>query len=143
MINTPVDLQELRRRIYVKAKAEPSWRFWGLYVHVCKMEVLRAAYRLAKKNNGTPGIDGVSFKAVEVAGAERFIEEIREELRSRVQAALLRVGDPVLLAQWTSSIHGRADIIAWEAYRSTLSRDSALYGQVSARIDLLDRQLGV
>ena len=71
------------------------------------------------------------------------IEEIREELRSRVQAALLRVGDPVLLAQWTSSIHGRADIIAWEAYRSTLSRDSALYGQVSAWIDLLDRQLGV
>ena len=71
------------------------------------------------------------------------IEEIREELRSRVQAALLRVGDPVPLAQWTSSIHGRADIIAWEAYRSTLSRDSALYGQVSARIDLLDRQLGV
>jgi hypothetical protein len=27
---------------YVKAKAEPSWRFWGLYVHVCKMETLRA-----------------------------------------------------------------------------------------------------
>lgn len=71
------------------------------------------------------------------------IEDIREELRSRVQAALLRVGDPVLLAQWTSSIHGRADVIAWEAYRATLSRDSALYGQVNARIDLLDRQLGV
>lgn len=71
------------------------------------------------------------------------IEEIREELRSRVQAALLRVGDPVLLAQWTSSIHGRTDVIAWEAYRATLSRDSALYGQVDARIDLLDRQLGV
>jgi hypothetical protein len=35
-------LQDLRRRIYVKAKAEPSWRFWGLYVHVCKMETLRA-----------------------------------------------------------------------------------------------------
>lgn len=71
------------------------------------------------------------------------IAEIREELRSRVQAALLRVGDPILLAKWTSSIHGRADIIAWEAYRSTLSRDSALFGQVSARIEILDRQLGV
>lgn len=36
-------LQDLRRRIYAKAKAEPAWRFWGLYVHVCKMETLREA----------------------------------------------------------------------------------------------------
>lgn len=71
------------------------------------------------------------------------IEDIREELRSRVQAALLRKADPVLLAQWTTSIHGRADVIAWEAYRSTLRRDSALYGQVSARIEILDRQFGI
>ena len=50
MTKAPIELQELRRRIYVKAKAEPSWRFWGLYVHVCKMETLHAAYKLAKKN---------------------------------------------------------------------------------------------
>ncbi len=52
MIKAPIDLQDLRRRIYAKAKAEPSWRFWGLYVHVCKTETLQAAYRLAKENNG-------------------------------------------------------------------------------------------
>src|SRR6266436_4832219 len=40
MTKASIDLQDLRRRIYVKAKAEPSWRFWGLYVHVCKMEAL-------------------------------------------------------------------------------------------------------
>jgi RNA-directed DNA polymerase len=44
MIKASNDLQDLRRRIYVKAKAETTWRFWGLYVHVCKMETLRAAY---------------------------------------------------------------------------------------------------
>jgi RNA-directed DNA polymerase len=51
MTKTPISLQDLRRRIYAKAKAEPSWRFWGLYVHVCKREMLREAYELAKKNH--------------------------------------------------------------------------------------------
>jgi RNA-directed DNA polymerase len=76
------NLQDLRRRIYVKAKAEPSWRFWGLYVHVCKMETLREAYRVAKKNNGAPGIDGVRFEAIEESGVEEFLEQIRDELTS-------------------------------------------------------------
>jgi RNA-directed DNA polymerase len=80
MTKAPVNLQELRRRIYVKAKTEESWRFWGLYVHVCKKETLEAAYRLAKANNGAPGIDGVTFEAVEAGGLEAFLEELREEL---------------------------------------------------------------
>ena len=48
MTKAPISLQDLRRRLYVKAKAEPSWRFWGLYVHVCKMETLQEAYEMAK-----------------------------------------------------------------------------------------------
>ena len=68
MIKASNDLQDLRRRIYVKAKAETTWRFWGLYVHVCKMETLRAAYALAKKNEGAPGVDGVTFAAIEMQG---------------------------------------------------------------------------
>src|ERR1700676_5184551 len=52
MIKTPISLQDLRRSVYVKAKAESTWRFWGLYVHVCKMETLSEAYQMAKKNNG-------------------------------------------------------------------------------------------
>jgi RNA-directed DNA polymerase len=80
---TPVGLQDLSRRIYAKAKAEPSWRFWGLYVHVCKRETLRKAYTMAKENDGAPGIDGVSFEAIEEAGAEGFLEQIRDELVRR------------------------------------------------------------
>ena len=80
MRKAPIELQDLRRRIYVKAKAEPEWRFWGLFVHVCKLETLREAYALAKRNDGSPGIDGVTFEAIEAGGVERFIGQIREEL---------------------------------------------------------------
>jgi RNA-directed DNA polymerase len=82
MTKTPISLQDLRRNIYVKAKAEPAWRFWGLYVHVCKMETLREAYQMAKKNNGAPGTDGVTFEAIEASGAESFLNQIRDELVS-------------------------------------------------------------
>src|SRR5213076_2605378 len=80
MTKASIDLQDLRRRLYVKAKAEPSWRFWGLYVHVCKMETLREAYRMARSNNGAPGIDGVTFEAIEESGAESFLVRVRDEL---------------------------------------------------------------
>jgi len=82
MITTPISLQDLRRSIYVKAKAERTWRFWGLYVHVCKMETLREAYQMAKSNDGAPGIDGVTFEAIEESGAEGFLRQIQEELVS-------------------------------------------------------------
>jgi RNA-directed DNA polymerase len=81
-------LQDLRRGIYVKAKAEPSWRFWGLYVHVCKVETLREAYALARKNNGAPGIDGVTFEAIEERGVESFLEQLQGELVERTYRPL-------------------------------------------------------
>jgi RNA-directed DNA polymerase len=83
MTTAPISLQDLRRRIYTKAKAEPSWRFWGLYVHVCKLETLHAAYALAKANDGAPGIDGVTFEAIEASGVDAFRQQIRDELVMR------------------------------------------------------------
>jgi RNA-directed DNA polymerase len=80
MTKTPISLQDLRRRIYRKAKAEPAWRFWGLYTHVCKLETLREAYRLAQQNNGAPGIDGVTFAAIEASGVDAFLQQLRDEL---------------------------------------------------------------
>ena len=82
MIKTPIQLQDLRRKIYIKAKTEQSWRFWGLYVHVCKLEVLREAYLTAKRNRGAPGLDGVSFEAIEAEGVETFLRELQEELKA-------------------------------------------------------------
>src|SRR6202021_2448199 len=80
MTKAPISLQDLRRSLYVKAKAEPSWRFWGLYVHVCKMETLREAYEMAKQNDGAPGVDGVTFEAIEAQGVEALLAWLRNEL---------------------------------------------------------------
>ncbi len=80
MTKAPISLQDLRRSLYVKAKAESTWRFWGLYVHVCKMETLCEAYQMAKSNDGAPGIDGVTFAAIEESGVDSFLRQIRDEL---------------------------------------------------------------
>ena len=83
MIKASMSLQELRRKIYRKAKTEKHWRFWGLYCHICKKEILEESYRLAKANDGAPGIDGKSFEDIEAEGVEGFLEEIRQELLCR------------------------------------------------------------
>jgi RNA-directed DNA polymerase len=77
-----ISVQDLRRRLYIKAKSDPTWRFWGLSVHVCKMETLHQAYAVAKANDGAPGVDGVTFEAIEAAGVESFLAQLRDELVS-------------------------------------------------------------
>jgi hypothetical protein len=81
-------LQDLRKSLYVKAKAESTWRFWGLYIHVCKMETLEEAYQMAKSDNGAPVTDGVTFEAIEESGAESFMRQIRDELVTHVYRAM-------------------------------------------------------
>jgi RNA-directed DNA polymerase len=88
MRKPPGSLQDLRRGIYVKAKADTTWRVWGLYVHVCKPETLRAAYDMAKENDGAPGIDGVTFEAIEAGGVDGFLEQLRGELVARTYQPL-------------------------------------------------------
>jgi RNA-directed DNA polymerase len=82
MTKTSISLQDLRKKIYLKAKTDKPWRFWGLYTHVCKMETLIWAYNDAKYNKGAAGIDGVTFKDIEKAGLASFLEQIQSELVS-------------------------------------------------------------
>src|SRR5207245_6633758 len=74
------NLQELRRRIYRKAKSEKTHRFWGLFMHITNIETLEEAYRIAKGNGGAPGIDGQSFSDIESAGRAAFLAAVREDL---------------------------------------------------------------
>jgi group II intron reverse transcriptase/maturase len=80
MTKAPINLQDLRRRMYRKAKSDKSHRFWGLFVHVTKMETLEEAYRAAKRNGGAPGVEGRTFADIEQAGRTTFLEAIREDL---------------------------------------------------------------
>ena len=87
MTTSPVSLQDLRRRIYVTAKADTTKRFWGLYVHVVKPETLKTAYALVKRNNGAPGIDGVTAQSY-AEHLDENLHDLYERLRSgRYQAA--------------------------------------------------------
>jgi RNA-directed DNA polymerase len=80
MTKAPISLQDLRRRIYRKAKSDKTHRFWGLFVHVTKVETLEEAYRIAKRNGGAAGIDGQSFSDIEAQGLADFLRGIREDL---------------------------------------------------------------
>ena len=82
MIKAPIHLQDLRRRIYRKAKSDKTHRFWGIFVHIAKMETLREAYRIAKRNGGAPGIDGLTFDDIEESSLDEFLLSIRNDLLS-------------------------------------------------------------
>jgi RNA-directed DNA polymerase len=90
MTNTSIGVQELRTRIGATAKADPKHRFWGLYTHVWKLDVLREAYRLAKANNGAPGVDGVTFKQIETEGdgLDEYLEILSQQLQEKVYRPL-------------------------------------------------------
>ena len=82
-LTTPEKLRSLRRKLYVKAKAEPDFRFYQLYDKVWREDILHHAYRLARSNKGAPGVDGVSFAMIEAAGLENWLSGIRDELRGK------------------------------------------------------------
>jgi RNA-directed DNA polymerase len=82
MLETPEKIRELQRKLYRKAKQEPGYRFYLLYDKVYRQDILSHAYRLARANYGAPGVDGLTFEGIEERGAEKYLEEIGEELRN-------------------------------------------------------------
>lgn len=80
MIKAPIKWQDLRRRIYQKAKSDKRHRFWGLFVHIMKLETLKEAYRISKRNGGVSGVDNQSFEDIEEMGLVKFLMELQEEL---------------------------------------------------------------
>ena len=81
-LETPDKIRTLQRKLYVKAKAEPKFRFYLLYDKICRADILAHAYALARRNDGTAGVDGVTFDDIERAGVEAWLEALREDLAS-------------------------------------------------------------
>jgi RNA-directed DNA polymerase len=80
---TPESIRRLQRKLYLKAKAEPAFRFYVLYDKVWREDILAHAWALAKANGGAAGVDGMTFAEIEAAGVQEWLAGLREELRSR------------------------------------------------------------
>src|SRR5215212_3752495 len=79
-LTTPDSIRKLQRKLYLKAQDEPAFRFYLLYDKICREDILRHAYDLARANRGAPGVDGVTFAMIEAAGREEWLAAIRKDL---------------------------------------------------------------
>ena len=82
-LTTPDKIRNLQRKLYCKAKTEPTFRFYLLYDKICREDILLHAYRVARANAGAPGVDGMTFAQIEKQGLEAWLAGLRMELVSK------------------------------------------------------------
>lgn len=87
-LTTPDRIRTLQRKLYAKAKQEPAYRFYALYDKIMREDILSHAWRLARANRGSPGVDGISFTAIEDGiGVETFLQELARDLQDKTYRA--------------------------------------------------------
>jgi RNA-directed DNA polymerase len=76
-------IRDFQRKLYLKAKQEKEFRFYVLYDKIREPRFLKEAYKRVKANNGSPGVDIVTFESIEKDGVDKLLENIRGELENR------------------------------------------------------------
>lgn len=83
------NVRALQRKLYFKAKHQPTYRFYSLYDKVYRSDVLQHAYDRVRQNKGSPGIDGETFESIEaVIGRAAYIQEIQKTLKAKTYRAM-------------------------------------------------------
>ena len=83
LIAQKTKLEELRGKLYAKAKTEPALRFYTLYDKICRWDVLLEALKQSKSKHGAPGVDGQTFEQIEAYGEERWLQELQQQLQEK------------------------------------------------------------
>ena len=85
----PPKLFRLRHKLHQKAKQEPKFRFYTLYNHVLRQDVLETAWAQVRRNDGAPGVDGVTIDQIVNSedGSAHLIEQLQQELREKTYKA--------------------------------------------------------
>ena len=87
-LSTPDTIRTLERKLYTKAKQEPAYRFYALYDKISRAKVRAHAWRLVRANRGSPGVDGISFEAIEGGiGIETVLRQRAQDLKDKTYRA--------------------------------------------------------
>src|SRR6201990_1391008 len=87
-LTTPFSVQKLQTALHAKAKESPNFRFHALYDKVYRKDVLAYAYERCQANGGAAGVDNQTFEDIEAYGAERWLDELAQELKKRTYQPL-------------------------------------------------------
>ena len=82
-LKTPEKIRNLQRKLYLKAKSEPAFRFYILYDKIYRKDILEHAFHVAKAKGGSAGVDGVTFEIVESEGVDKWLAGIRKQLHAK------------------------------------------------------------
>lgn len=75
-------VRHLQRRLWAAAKRSPGRRFHALYDRISRGDVLERAWKRVRSKGGAAGVDQETLADIEQSGVERFLAELRVELRA-------------------------------------------------------------